>query len=152
MPWADLALLAVLAAFTLGGLLRGLIRQLASWLGLILGVILALFLAPWLARRIAPPHPPLYLTLVVLALIAASVWTAASIWGRLYQKRVERQPRAGWDELGGALLGLASGVLVLLVVLPLLIRLDVALAEPLAASSLGAWLLGLAERLWTSLR
>ncbi len=152
MPWVDLALLTVLAAFTLGGLLQGLVRQLAGWLGLILGLLLAALFAPWLARRIAPPQPPFYVTLVLFALIVVAVWTAASIAGRILQQRAARQHREGWDEAGGALLGLASGILVLLVALPMLVRLDLALAEPLAASPLGARLLGLAERLWRYLR
>jgi membrane protein required for colicin V production len=152
MPWVDLALLAVLAAFALGGLVQGLVRQLAGWLGLILGLILAVLFAPWLARRIAPPQPPFYLTLVVFALIVVGVWTVASILGRLHQQRAAQQARDGWDEIGGALLGLASGVLVLLVALPMLIRLGVISAEPLATSVLGAWLLRLAEQLWPSAR
>ena len=152
MPWVDLALLAVLAAFTLGGLLQGLVRQLAGWFGLILGLILAVLFSPWLARRIAPPQPPFYLTLVVFTLIVVGVWTVASILGRLHQQHAAQQPHDGWDEIGGALLGLASGVLVLLAALPMLIRLGVVSTEPLAASALGAWLLQLAERLWPSTR
>jgi membrane protein required for colicin V production len=117
MGWVDMALLVVLAASVIVGIVRGLVFELMS----LLGWLVAWMAAQWLAADVAPfipvgepqsamNHAAAFAATFVLALI---VW---SLVARLLRMLIHATPLSWPDRLLGAVFGLLRGVLVLLAV------------------------------------
>jgi membrane protein required for colicin V production len=142
MSWLDLVLVAVLAAFAANGVMQGFIRQIASLVGFLLGLSLASALYSPLAARFAPTvDSEITLGPLIFAGILLGVWGLVSLGGIVLRKR-SRKKDSNWpDDLGGALLGLASGVVVLAMLLAGMAGLDRSFARQVEDSRLGARLL-----------
>jgi membrane protein required for colicin V production len=117
LGWIDIALLAVLAASMLFGLLRGLLFEVLSLAGWVAAYLIAQFATPALQPYIhigdagsGLNHGVTFACAFIVALI---VWGIAA---RLVRLLVRATPLSAIDRLLGAGFGLARGVLVLLVV------------------------------------
>lgn len=139
--WVDIALLTVLAASVVVGLVRGLVFEVMS----LLGWLAAWVAAQWLAPDVAP-HLPLgeegtatrYAAAIALTFVVALV-----VWmllARLVRLLVHATPLSLIDRLLGALFGLLRGVFLLMVV-ALLVSLSPWASSPAWRASAGAsWL------------
>jgi uncharacterized membrane protein required for colicin V production len=120
LRWIDLLGLAVLTLFLALGAMRGLWWQLVRLLGIVASVSVARALAPRLSPQLASLMPglsPLLANgLAWLAILIACMLVVALI-GRLGHATLEAVHLGKFDRIGGALAGLASGVLVHAVVL-----------------------------------
>ena len=144
MPWMDLSLVLIIASFALNGLMQGLIRQTTSLAGFFLGVILAsLFyrsFSSWLGRAVGSFSAPEPFAFVVILL---GVWILANLFGFAAQRRSPND--SNWPvDVGGAFVGLISGVLVLAVLAAGTVALGLAVGDQIEASRLGGWLLHVA--------
>jgi uncharacterized membrane protein required for colicin V production len=120
LRWIDLLGLAVLTLFLVLGAMRGLWWQLVRLLGIVASVSVARALAPRLSPKLASLLPGLspFLAngLAWLAILIACM-IAVSMIGRLGHATLEAAQLGKFDRVGGALAGLASGVLVHAVIL-----------------------------------
>ena len=142
MPWVDLGLIIVLAGFAFNGLMRGMIRQLTSVAGFLVGLTLALFLHRGLALRLASVAEfGVVLEPLVFVVIFLGVWILANLFGFLVQRR-SREEESDWiDDLGGLLLGLATGLVVVSILCAGLVQLNLPVGRQVEASTIGVWLL-----------
>ncbi|MBC7237079.1 MAG: CvpA family protein [Chloroflexi bacterium] len=145
MSWTDGVLLLLLAAFAAAGAMVGLVRQLAALAGFVLGLALALVLYRPVASLIAPfwatdPQATAFL------LIFLGVWILANLlaFGTRPRATDERRDADRFDAIAGALFGLLSGVCMLAVLVAGVVWLGLPVAEAVARSSLGLWLLNVA--------
>lgn len=142
MTWMDLAIVIILAAFTLNGLLKGMLRQLANLAGFWAGLILAALLYPLIAARVARPTVGgILLAPMLFVVILLSVWILANLLAFSAQRRARGREDNWSDDLGGALLGFASGVLLLSVLAVAAVNWELPLAPQIKGSRLGRWLL-----------
>jgi membrane protein required for colicin V production len=119
MNGVDIAILGILGAFLLKGLLRGLLKETCSLLGLLLGAFLAFrFHAP-LAEGLSETFAfPLQICVVVsfMALFLATVLTFALL-GYLLSRVVKLLFLGGFNRVAGGLFGLVQGGILLALVL-----------------------------------
>jgi membrane protein required for colicin V production len=146
MEAIDLALLIILASFAANGLMQGMVRQLLAMVGFLLGFVLAMLfyphLAAWLTRHfgwISAPQP------VAFAIILLGIWILANISGFVLRKAVQPTERDWLDDMGGALLGLASGILLTALVIVGMAQLGADMARSIQASHVGSWLMSVAQ-------
>jgi uncharacterized membrane protein required for colicin V production len=120
LRWIDWLGLAVLTLFFVLGAMRGLWWQLVRLLGIVASVSVARALAPRLSPHLAsllPGLSPLLANgLAWLAILIACMLVVAMI-GRLGHATLEAAQLRKFDRVGGALAGLASGILVHAVIL-----------------------------------
>jgi membrane protein required for colicin V production len=119
MNGADIAILGILGAFLLKGLLRGLLKETCSLLGLLLGAFLAFrFHAP-LAEGLSEALAfPLQICVIVsfLTLFLATVLTFA-VLGYLLSRVVKLLFLGGFNRVAGGLFGLVQGGVLLALLL-----------------------------------
>lgn len=115
----DIAILVILGAFLIKGLVRGLLKELCSLLGLFVGAFLAFRFSPPLAQLLAESfHLPQGLCRVAafLLLFVATVLFFA-VLGFLLSRFVKLIFLGGFNRVTGGLFGLVQGVVLLAVVL-----------------------------------
>jgi membrane protein required for colicin V production len=115
----DIAILVLLAAFLLKGLLRGLVRELCTLLGLIAGALVAFgFHADLAERMVAAFHLPqtwcINLAFIILFL---AVLLFFGLVGMLLTRYVKLLYVGGLNRVIGGLLGLVQGLLILAVII-----------------------------------
>ncbi|KIH75953.1 membrane protein required for colicin V production [Geoalkalibacter ferrihydriticus] len=119
MNYLDIAILVILAGFTLKGLLRGLLKEICSLAGLLVGALVAFrFHAPfaqWLLDSAGLPSQ-LAVAAAFLALFLLSVIFFAAL-GYLLSKFVHLIFLGGFNRLLGAVFGFGQAVVLLAVVL-----------------------------------
>lgn len=142
MPWLDLLLVAILIAFAANGLKQGLIRQVANLIGFFLGLTLAIALyVPLVSRLASSPESESTLGPLIFVAILLSIWGISSLLGIIARKKSRARDNNWRDDLGGALLSLASGVFALAVFLAGFASLDRSFAQQVESSRLGTRLL-----------
>ena len=147
MRWIDLVLLLILASFAANGVMQGMLRQLAAMAGFLVGLIVASVLYEPLAAHFATSLEskvalgPLFFVVILL-----SIWILANLLGFAGQRRARDRDSSWLDELGGALLGLITGVLLLALLASGTLALGLAVGQRIEASIMGAWLLAVARR------
>jgi membrane protein required for colicin V production len=117
LPWADWALLAVLAASVLVGLFRGFVFECLS----LAGWVVAWFAAQWAAPQLAPSLPvgPPGSALNLAAALCLCFIAALVVWGlaaKLIRMLIHATPLSVPDRLLGAAFGVLRGVVLLLAV------------------------------------
>jgi membrane protein required for colicin V production len=117
LPWADWALLAVLAASVLIGLFRGLVFECLS----LAGWVVAWFAAQWAAPQLAPSLPvgAPGSALNLAAALSLCFIAALVVWGlaaKLIRMLIHATPLSLPDRLLGAAFGVLRGVVLLLAV------------------------------------
>ncbi len=119
MNFIDIAIVVVLAAFMLKGLLRGLLKEVCSLAGLLVGAILAFAyhnpLAQWLLDVVRLPSQ-LAVVAAFLALFLLSVISFA-VLGFLLSKFVKLIFLGGLNRVLGGFFGLAQGAVLLALIL-----------------------------------
>ncbi len=152
MNGVDIAILGILGAFLLKGLLRGLLKETCSLLGLLLGAFLAFrFHAP-LAEGLSEAFAfPLQICVIVsfLTLFLATVLTFA-VLGYLLSRVVTLLFLGGFNRVAGGLFGLVQGgVLLALVLFGLsMVKLPGSFDRPLRSSELAPPFIQLGEAIF----
>jgi membrane protein required for colicin V production len=119
MNYLDIAILVVLAAFLLKGILRGLLKELCSLLGLVVGGFIAFRYQGPLGEAIMQAcHWPAQVCMVLafLALFMSSVLFFGML-GFLLSRFVKLVFLGGINRITGGFFGLTQGVLLLAIVL-----------------------------------
>ena len=144
MSWVDLGLVIILAAFAVNGLWQGMLRVLGGLIGFIVGLVAAMALYRPLAVALARvTRVRIALEPLAFAIILLGCWITINLLAFAAQRR-SRQEEDNWlDDLGGALLGLGTGLLVLGVLVTGTVALGLPVGRHLRASPIGAWLLRL---------
>jgi membrane protein required for colicin V production len=141
LPWADWALLAVLAASVLIGLFRGLVFECLS----LAGWVVAWFAAQWAAPQLAPSLPVgtpgsalnLAVALSLCFMAALVVWGLAA---KLIRMLIHATPLSVPDRLLGAAFGVLRGVVLLLAVASVVALTPAAQSTPWRGSTGARWL------------
>lgn len=119
MNVVDIAILVILTAFLVKGLMRGLLKELCSLVGLLGGAVLAFSfhgpLADLLVQSLRFP-PSVAVITAFLALFLTTILFFA-VLGHLLSKFVNLLFLGGLNRLAGGFFGLAQGVVLLAVVL-----------------------------------
>jgi membrane protein required for colicin V production len=119
MNLVDIAILLILTAFLVKGLVRGLLKELCSLIGLLGGAVLAycfhVSLADLLAQSLRVPSA----VAVVAAFLAIFLTTILffAVLGHLLSRFVKLIFLGGLNRLAGGIFGLAEGVVLLAVIL-----------------------------------
>jgi|CXWL01.1.fsa_nt_gi membrane protein required for colicin V production len=117
LSWTDWALLAVLLASVVVGLVRGFVFECLSLAGWLVAWVVSQWAAPYLAPYLpvgAPASAPRLAAALVLAFVVALiVWT---LLARLIRLLIHATPLSLPDRLLGAVFGLLRGGLLLLAV------------------------------------
>jgi membrane protein required for colicin V production len=123
MNGVDIAILVILAAFVVKGLVRGLLKELCSLLGLFGGMYLALRFHPYLAEGLLKTFDLPAQLGVVIAFAAVFMLTVLlfALLGFLLSRFVKLLFLGGFNRVAGGLFGLMQGgVLVVLVLFGLM--------------------------------
>ena len=119
MNLVDIAILVILAAFLVKGLVRGLLKELCSLVGLLGGAVLAFSfhasLAELLVQGLRLP-PAVAVVAAFLALFLTTILFFA-VLGHLLSRFVKLLFLGGLNRLAGGFFGLAQGVVLLAVIL-----------------------------------
>jgi membrane protein required for colicin V production len=119
MNGVDIAILVILGAFLIKGLLRGLLKEACSLIGLLLGAFLAFRfhapLAEGLAQSFNFPLPVCVIVAFLLIFLATSLVFA--VLGYLLSKVVKLLFLGGLNRVAGGLFGLVQGGVLLALVL-----------------------------------
>lgn len=120
MNFFDIAILVVLAAFLIKGVVRGLLKELCSLLGVLVGAVLAFCFHDSLADLLVQTFrwfPPT--AAVIVAFLAFFLITILffAILGRLLSRFVNLLFMGGLNRVAGAFFGLAEGAVLLAVIL-----------------------------------
>lgn len=113
LPWIDLLGLALAVLFLLFGALRGLWWQIVRFLGIIAVVAVARALAPRLTPLlggILPGVTARFANGIAWILVSTAGMLAVSLLARLGRKTLEAVQLGTVDRIGGAITGLASGI------------------------------------------
>jgi membrane protein required for colicin V production len=111
MNWLDIAIVILLIVPALIGLKAGIIKILLTVAGLIVGVVLAGRFSTWLGGQLTFISDPGIAKVVAFALILIVVLVLASVAAALIKKFASAL-LLGWiNRLGGAVLGLALGII-----------------------------------------
>ncbi len=144
MSWVDLAFMILLCAFVANGYYQGFVRQVTSFLGFILGFGLALALYRAISRWLAPSAALQAATeAIVFVAILFGVWIASNLLGFGARERLRSRAsdKGSNDDIGGALLGLLTGILVVAILVYGIAPLGIPPADEIRDSLIGAWLL-----------
>ncbi|MFQ5598943.1 MAG: CvpA family protein, partial [Candidatus Krumholzibacteriia bacterium] len=144
MGWVDFAIVVVLVTTAILGFRRGLLRQIVELLGLVGGVFLALYLTGGLVENYAGPAASWRITppVVFLCIVGVSM-LVAQVAGRVASEIMQVTFFGWFDQVGGAVAGMAKGALWVSIVITVLLHLNLgrsvndplnqsALAQPLA--------------------
>lgn len=121
LGWVDLTALAILAVFLVLGLFRGFVWQLSRIVTLVLAYIcagtwgqaIAVEIRPWFSPDL-PPELPLYLAYFALFL---GVLIVVSLIAHLLDRFIDRTGLSFYNRVGGGLLGIATGVALVIAML-----------------------------------
>lgn len=118
MNWVDWAIVLVLAASVIGGLVQGFFRTACSLIGLILG----LSLAAWNYTRVAGVLLPLVripavANAIAFFLIALVVMAIANLVGSVLSKAFDVLGLGCLDSIAGAVLGFLQGAVLIILAL-----------------------------------
>jgi membrane protein required for colicin V production len=109
--WIDIVIAIYLILSVIGGAMQGLIRSVLSLLGMIIGVVLAANFYEKLATIFGFIHNQTVANVISFVLIVGAVVIIAAIVGSALRS-VIKAIHLGWvDGLGGAVFGLAMGVI-----------------------------------------
>ena len=114
MNWIDWAIVGLLAASVLFGVLRGLVREVLALAGWIAGILLALRFAGPLGAGIPLDLPAAVKAALAGAAILIGVVIAAALASWLIGKLLAAVKLSGLDRMLGALFGLLRGALIVL--------------------------------------
>jgi membrane protein required for colicin V production len=117
LPWMDWALLAVLAASVIVGMVRGLVFECLSLAGWLVAWFAAQWAAPYLAPHLPVGTPGSALNLA--AALACCFIAAIVVWtllARLVRLLIQATPLSLPDRLLGGIFGLLRGAVLLLAV------------------------------------
>lgn len=119
MSGVDIAILVILGAFVLKGMLRGLLRELCSLLGLTVGGFLAFTFHGPLAQSLAEAFnlPARLCVIAAFLLLFLTTVLLFSLLGYLLSRFVKMIFLGGINRMAGCFFGLIQGVLLLTVVL-----------------------------------
>ena len=144
MSWIDLGFIIILAAFAANGLWQGALRQLGGLIGFIVGLVAAMALYRPLAIALARvTRVRIGLEPLAFAVLLLGCWITINLLAFAAQRRSRQEEDNWFDDLGGALLELCTGLLVLAVLVAGTVALGLPLGRHLQASPIGAWLLRL---------
>ena len=119
MDWLSLVILVFIGLMGVAGLRKGLVRQILGLVGLIAAVMLALkyydVAADYILDYFAVPEG--IATILGFASVCLGVIVLISILGWFWGRLVKYSPVSILDSLGGAFLGFAKGVLIVVVLL-----------------------------------
>ncbi len=119
MDWLSLVILVFVGLMGVSGLRKGLIRQILGLVGLIAAILLASkyydVAADYILDYFAVPEG--ISTVLGFAAVALGVATLISVLGWIWGRLVKYSPVSVLDSLGGALFGLAKGVLFVAILL-----------------------------------
>ncbi len=112
MTWVDLAIVAVIAASVVGGILQGFLRSVCSVIGLALGLALALWNYARLGMVFRPiVHLEALANAIAFLIIALVVMALASLTGVILKRTRSWMGLGCLDKIGGAIFGFFQGAL-----------------------------------------
>ncbi|MFO7576385.1 MAG: CvpA family protein [Pelovirga sp.] len=119
MGLIDIAILVIIGAFLLKGLIRGLLKEVCSLLGLVLGGVFAFTLHPGLARLLQenfsiPAQLSVWGASLAIFLVVVIIF---GVLGFVLSRFVKMVMLGGLNRLTGALFGVVQAVVVLSMVL-----------------------------------
>jgi len=119
MTGFDYAVLTVVGLSLLWAVMRGLVRELVSIAGWVAAVVVSSLYTSSFARMMPDSLGPLLSNLLAFLAIFIGVWVVSGFLG-LVLNRLVRAAGLGWtDRLLGAVLGLARGLLIVLLLVML---------------------------------
>ena len=119
MTGFDYAVLTVLGLSLLWALLRGFVRELVSIIGWVAAVVLSAMFTHTLAAALPASLGPLLSTLLAFLIIFIGAWVVSAFVGLILGKMVQAVGLGWTDHLLGALLGLARGLIIVLLLVML---------------------------------
>jgi len=139
--WLDVMILIALALSAFSGLRSGFLRQVLAFGGFVVGVYAALGNYASLAGRLADwIENPGAASIVAFLVLLFAVWVAFAFVGAAARQMLKSIGLAWTDHLLGMLLGVATGLLVVVVGLLLLTRIPLpAASEAVSRSVLAPW-------------
>ncbi len=139
--WLDVLILIALALSAFSGLRSGFLRQVLALVGFVVGVYAALGNYASLAGRLGEwIENPGVASIVAFLLLLFAVWITFAFLGAAARQILKTMGLAWTDHLLGMLLGLATGLLVMVVLLLLLTRIPLpAASEIVSRSMLAPW-------------
>ena len=112
MSWVDLAIVVVIAASVVGGIVQGFLRSVCSVLGLVLGLALAL----WNYARLGMVFKPIVRVeavahAIAFLIIALAVMALANLVGMILKRTISWMGLGCLDKIAGAIFGFLQGAL-----------------------------------------
>ena len=153
MTKVDWALLLILLSFMVNGAIQGLARQLFGLAGFCLGLVAAAALWHRFALNLAGPLPaaPLLLPSLAFTIIFLGIWALCGALGFIVSKQFSSTNSHWLDEATGALVGLLSGIALLVVLYWGATALGLDVGAQVRRSRLGVWFISLAQAIGHSL-
>ena len=112
MSWVDLAIVVVLAASVLGGMMQGFLRTVCSVLGLVFGLALALWNYARLGMVFRPiVHIEAIANAIAFLIIALVVMALANLVGLMLKRTISWMGLGCLDKIAGAIFGFFQGAL-----------------------------------------
>ena len=112
MSWVDLAIVVVLAASVLGGIVQGFLRSACSVIGLVLGLALALWNYARLGMVFRPiVHMEAIANAIAFLIIALVVMALANLVGFMLKRTISWMGLGCLDKIAGAIFGFFQGAL-----------------------------------------
>lgn len=119
MTGFDYAVLAVLGLSLLWAVLRGFVRELVSMVGWVAAVVLSAMFTQPLARALPQSLGSLLSSLLAFLVIFIGVWVVSGFVGLLLGRLVQAAGLGWANRFMGAVLGLARGLLIVLLLVML---------------------------------
>jgi membrane protein required for colicin V production len=112
MSWVDLAIVVVLAASVLGGIVQGFLRSACSVIGLVLGIALAVWNYAQLGMMFRPiVRLEAVANLIAFLIIALVVMALANLAGIMLKRTMSWMGLGCLDGIAGAIFGFFQGAL-----------------------------------------
>jgi membrane protein required for colicin V production len=112
MSWVDLAIVVVLAASVLGGMMQGFLRTVCSVIGLVFGLTLALWNYARLGMAFRPiVHIEAIANTIAFLIIALVVMALANLVGLMLKRTIRWMGLGCLDKIAGAIFGFFQGAL-----------------------------------------
>ncbi len=115
----DYAVLTVLGLSLLWALLRGFVRELMAIVGWVVAVVLSVLFTQTLAKSLPESLGPVLSNVLAFVAIFIGVWVLSGFAGLLLGKLVQAAGLGWTDRLLGAVLGLARGLIIVLLLVML---------------------------------
>jgi membrane protein required for colicin V production len=112
MTWVDLAIVVVIAAAVVGGMMQGFLRTACSVIGLVFGLALALWNYAQLGMVFRPiVHVEAIANAIAFLIIALAVMALANLVGLMLKRTVSWMGLGCLDKVAGAIFGFFQGAL-----------------------------------------